>query len=98
MENREEERLSTESIIMFVMCFVTVGILLICLFFIICCNCINSTMGEWDARPNAMSTRESGEPILLKENPTSVTWLKKTNSWRKQMSKMAKRNRNIVWV
>ena len=55
-------------------------------------------MGEWDTRPNAMSTRDFGEPILLKENPTSVTWLKKTNSWRKQMSKMAKRNRNIVWV
>ena len=38
MENKEEEHLSTESIIMFVMCFVTVGILLICLFSIICCT------------------------------------------------------------
>ena len=98
IENKEVEPLTTESIVMFVLCFVMVGLLIICLFSIICCNCINSNMDEFDSRENIMSAKESGPPISLKENPTSVRMMKKTHSLTKSVSRITKKKNNIVWV
>ena len=95
----ESEALSVESVIMLVLCFVTVGILTFCLFAVICCNYINSIKEECDtAGLNATSSKESGVPIRLKENPTSVTWIRKTNSWRKKVSRFTANQQDIEWV
>ena len=98
IENREVEPLTTESIIMLVMVFVMVGVLLVCLFSIMCCNCINSKMAQLELGTNIIPAKECGAPISLKENPTSVRMLKTENLRKENVLRMNRKKQGVIWV
>ena len=97
-KNHEIAPLTTESIVLLLFGFASIGLLLLCLFCFMCCNCIHKVMDEFEFRENIVSTEQSGTPISTKRQSNEFQNDIMTNLRKKNVPKITKNKNNIIFV